>query len=367
MDMKLKKITSHQRGVVFIHLLVICIVFFLPDMMSNYARPRRNPNWALLGYAKAAIMVMIFYANYLYIIRHTLFGRRRNGVAMFVVANVVMILLALVAGHLLMDFFGLEMKGKRHADLPLKMRILRDASFYLRDTVMMVLTIAFSVALRFTSRLTEMEKKHDQLLAMQRADELNNLRHQLNPHFLFNTLNTIYSLIDISPAAAQDAVHRLSKLLRYMLYENPAKVRLSQEIDFVRNYISLMEERLGPGVVDAEFETDGMDPEVAPLIFITTVENALKYGNTGQPGDKIEIRIGCDSKGVVECRTRNRFIAKTSDNSRASGIGLSNLRRRLTLIYGDAASLEVAVSGDVFTSVITIDTSASSEDTHIDK
>lgn len=366
MDMKLKKITSHQRGVVFIHLLVICIVFFLPDMMSNYARPRRNPNWAMLGYFKAALMVVVFYANYLYIIRHTLFTRRRNGVAMFVAVNVALIGLTIVAGHLMFGVLDLG-KGKHGHELPLKIRLIRDASFYLRDLIMMVLTIAFSVALRFTSRLTEMEKKHDQLLAMQRADELNNLRHQLNPHFLFNTLNTIYSLVDISPAAAQDAVHRLSKLLRYMLYENPAKVRLSQEIDFVCNYISLMEERLGPGVVDAEFETDGMDPEVAPLIFITTVENALKYGNTGQTGDKIEIRIGCDSKGVVECRTRNRFIAKPSDNSRASGIGLSNLRRRLTLIYGDAASLEVAVSGDVFTSVITIDTSASSEDTHIDK
>lgn len=351
----LNKITSHQRGVVFIHLLVICIVFFLPDMMSNYAKPRRNPNWALLGYFKAALLVVLFYANYLFVIRHTLFARRKNGLAMFVLVNVVLIGLALVSGHLMAAALELSI-GKRHSEMPLKLRLIRDASFYLRDTVMMVLTIAFSVALRFTSRLTEIEKKHDQLLAMQRADELNNLRHQLNPHFLFNTLNTIYSLIDISPSSAQDAVHRLSKLLRYMLYENPSRVKLSQEIDFIRSYISLMEERLGPDVVETEIKTDGNDPEVAPLLFITTVENALKYGNTGHRGDRIEISIGCDDAGVVTCRTRNRFVAREKGDNRSSGIGLSNLRRRLTLIYGGAASLEVSVSGDTFTSLITIDT-----------
>lgn len=363
MDMKLKKITSHQRGVVFIHLLVICIVFFLPDMMSNYARPRRNPNWAMLGYFKAALMVLVFYANYLYIIRHTLFTRRRNGVAMFVAVNVALIGVTIVAGHLMFGALDLG-KGKHDRDLPLKIRLIRDASFYLRDLIMMVLTIAFSVALRFTSRLTEMEKKHEQLLAMQRADELNNLRHQLNPHFLFNTLNTIYSLIDISPASAQDAVHRLSKLLRYMLYENPSKVRLSQEIDFIRNYISLMEERLGPDVVEATFDTGVNDPEVAPLMFVTTVENAMKFGNTGHR-DKIEIAVSCDANGVVKCRTTNRFVATPVDNARSSGIGLSNLRRRLTLIYGDAASLEVSVTNDVFTSVITIDTSGESQESRI--
>lgn len=354
MKLNLDKITSHQRGTVFIHLLVICIVFFLPDMMSNYARPRRNPNWAMMGYFKAALMVVVFYANYLYIIRHTLFTRRRNGVAMFVAVNVALIGLTLVAGHFMSGMLDLG-KGKHYHELPLKLRLIRDASFYLRDSIMMVLTIAFSVALRFTSRLTEMEKKHEQLLAMQRADELNNLRHQLNPHFLFNTLNTIYSLIDISPASAQDAVHRLSKLLRYMLYENPSRVKLSQEIDFIRNYISLMEERLGPDVVEAEFDTES-DPEVAPLLFITTVENALKFGNTGHRGDKIDICISCDSSGVVSCRTRNRFVATPVEDRRSSGIGLTNLRRRLTLIYGDAASLEVSVSDDIFISVIKIDT-----------
>ena len=101
--------------------------------------------------------------------------------------------------------------------------------------------------------------------------ELKNLRNQLNPHFLFNTLNNIYSLIAISGDKAQKAVHQLSQMLRYILYENEGNfVSLDDELKFIKNYISLMQLRLPPSVkLSVKIsESDSSGLEIAPLLFI---------------------------------------------------------------------------------------------------
>ena len=110
--------------------------------------------------------------------------------------------------------------------------------------------------------------------------ELKSLKNQLNPHFLFNTLNNIYSLIAFNPETAQHAVHDLSRLLRYILYENNQnRVPLAKEIEFIDNYIALMKIRLPQEViVETEIYAE-RNVEIAPLLFITLVENAFKHGN----------------------------------------------------------------------------------------
>ena len=109
---------------------------------------------------------------------------------------------------------------------------------------MLTLTLALAVALRLSVKWKDLQQQRRELISNQRAVELDNLKSQLNPHFLFNTLNTIYVLIAVAPDKAQGAVHRLSGLLRYMLYEDTANVMLSQEADFIENYVSLMRLRL---------------------------------------------------------------------------------------------------------------------------
>ena len=340
-------------GRVFTHLTVILLIFVLPELLFRASRSHGHGGgdgmWTFFNYLKTAIFIGIFYLNYFVLIDRYLTGPKRS-VWKYIGVN-LLIAIALTAAVYGLQHWLLWDHGPRKGDG--MERLLRTSSFFIRDLGMMLLTIGLSAALRFGEQWVSLEERHDKMLASQRVEELNSLKSQLNPHFLFNTLNTIYALIEISPQGAQEAVHQLSTLLRHVLYENPAKVSLHSEVDFVRSYISLMEMRLGEGAVEAKFDT-ASDPDIAPLLFITLIENAFKHGNTGRKDHKIRISIDSDSKGTVRCRTENHFSAPAAGKG---GIGISNLRRRLQLLYSGAASLETRAEGDIFTATLTIHTS----------
>ena len=343
----------------FTHLIVIVILFVLPELIMNYSRPNRSAPFTYAMYFKAVVYVTVFYTNYSLIIGHTLLHPRRRRVWAFVGWNILVVMASLIimniGWRLIFDQYGPD-SGHAHDHsawdwLSSRREMLRMASFLIRDAVMVILTIALSVALKLSESWSDIERRHSSMLAAKRSDELHSLKSQLNPHFLFNTLNTIYALIAVEPEKAQQAVHRLSKLLRYVLYENPSTVSLRSEIDFARNYISLMETRMAPGAVKTYF-SDGpeADTDVAPLLFITLIENAFKHGDTRTAPIVIEIKA--DADGNIICRTRNKFIPKHTDAP--GGIGMANLRRRLHLLYGDRASLVAAADGDTYTTTLTI-------------
>lgn len=126
-----------------------------------------------------------------------------------------------------------------HADL------LRRVSFLMRDVVMVILTVALSVAMKLSDYWVKLNRQRQEMEMVQHKEELESLKKQLNPHFLFNTLNSIYALIAISPDKAQQAVHELSQLLRYVLYENSPTVPIQDELTFIDNYVKLMKLRIG--------------------------------------------------------------------------------------------------------------------------
>ncbi len=347
------------RMKMFTHLIVIVILFVLPEVIMNYSRPNRPTPFAYAMYFKAVVYVAVFYIDYSLIIGRTLLRQRGRRVWAFAGWNILVVLASLIimniGWRLIFEQYGTD-SGAHHGQsawdwLSSRREMLRMASHLIRDAVMVILTIALSVALKLSESWSDIERRHSSMLAAKRSDELHSLRSQLNPHFLFNTLNTIYALIAVEPEKAQQAVHRLSKLLRYVLYENPSTVSLRSEIDFARNYISLMETRMAPGAVKTNF-SDGSeaDTDVAPLLFIALIENAFKHGDTRTA--PIEIEIKATPGGTVICRTRNKFIP--TDKDTPGGIGLSNLRRRLLLLYGDSARLDTRVEDDTYTATLTI-------------
>ncbi len=345
----------HSRVKFFTHLIVISMLFILPEVIMNYSMPRRHAELMWGVYFKAFLYMIVFYTNYYLIIPRTIEPPKRQILA-FVSWNVLLVLATVIVNYIgwYVMFPEHRMFHKMFSPAPLSRMLMVITSFMLRDIVMFVLTIALSVAMKLSEGWDYIEKHKQQLEASQRAEELDNLKSQLNPHFLFNTLNTIYALIAVSPAEAQDAVHRLSKLLRYVLYENPAMVKLSAEIDFARNYIALMENRLPAGSVETEFAPEAeSDVDVPPLLFIVLIENAFKHGNAARGTEPVRISITRGNDGSVVCRTRNRFVPGKSE-AEEGGIGLSNLRRRLHLIYGDAASLYTKADGDIYTATLTI-------------
>ena len=340
------------------HLIVISMLFLLPEFIMSYAlsssaRPgSEGIHWHM--YAKSLVYILVFYIDYYYVIGNTLTPKVR--LWRFLGYNLLLLVCALGISYLVWYYFAYLPRIAESATRPIrnpeKFRLMFVSSM-LRAAVMVILTVALAVALRLSDHWSALERRRRDMASEQRETELRNLKSQLNPHFLFNTLNSIYALIEISPAEAQTAVHELSQMLRYMLYESPSHVTLAQETSFIRNYISLMELRLSPGTVVTNIDIDTMaDTAISPLLFITLVENAFKHGNTGDSNDKISIDIDARD-GVITCRTHNRFDSHTVVD-RQGGIGIANLRRRLLLIYGDRATLKTTVEGDHYTAVLEI-------------
>ena len=177
--------------------------------------------------------------------------------------------------------------------------------------------------------------------------ELAWLKNQINPHFLFNTLNNISSLTQIDADAAQDAIAQLSDLLRYAMYEtNKQMVPLSGEIEFMRNYIGLMQLRCNEKtVVNTQFSIENTQQEVAPLLFISLVENAFKHGISPTEPSFIHITIEAD-KDCITCRIENSYHPKTAADHSGHGIGLQQVQRRLALSYPNRYSWERGVAAD---------------------
>lgn len=191
--------------------------------------------------------------------------------------------------------------------------------------------------------------------------ELKNLKNQLNPHFLLNTLNNIYALIAFNSDKAQEAVQELSKLLRHVLYDNQQTfVPLEKELDFIRNYVALMRIRLPQQVeVSVNLEADsGGALQIAPLIFISLIENAFKHGISPTADSFISISIFGHTDGTVRCEILNSNHPKSGQDKSGSGVGLEQVSKRLELIYpGHYEWIKgISENGQVYSSILTIQT-----------
>ena len=171
--------------------------------------------------------------------------------------------------------------------------------------------------------------------------ELTWLKHQLNPHFLFNTLNNISSLTQIDPDKAQESIGELSDTLRYALYDTDTdKVPLAGEVAFMNNYIHLMQLRCNELTeVTTDWDLPAGDVKIAPLLFISPIENAFKHGVNARMKSFVHVVLRPDGRDL-EFRCENSLFEKTGEDHIGSGIGMENLKRRLELIYPDAYSYE---------------------------
>jgi len=187
--------------------------------------------------------------------------------------------------------------------------------------------------------------------------ELKLLKSQIHPHFLFNTLNNIYSLALQKSDQAPDAVLKLSELLDYLIYHVESKnVDLKKEIDLIRNYIELENLRYGDRLtVDFQVKGDLENIRIAPLLLLPLVENSFKHGISKSGGDqRLTIKLELAGKNV-EFYIENTVPEQIKKES-GSGMGLSNLQKRLALQYKDKHSLEIHEDGKKFMALLKIET-----------
>jgi hypothetical protein len=208
--------------------------------------------------------------------------------------------------------------------------------------------IVISAALWSAQAALRRERENRQLREEMRAAEVAFLKTQINPHFLYNTLNMLYSMAYPVAKPVAKAILKLSELMRYMLHNSPdGQVDLTQEIEYLHNYLDLYRLRF-PDSFFVEFTVTGEPAgrRVAPLVLIPFVENAIKHGVLDDPSAPVHIRLNIEGE-QVRFEVENQ---RSDDNKDATtGIGLSNLRRRLELLYPERHALNVGAVGEQFT------------------
>lgn len=214
-----------------------------------------------------------------------------------------------------------------------------------------LLISGFAVGLGLVEKLKQNEKKQKEMEKEKLHSELAFLKNQVSPHFFFNTLNNIYSLIGIDGPTAQDSVLKLSKMMRYLLYESEqGETLMSHEINFMNNYIDLMKLRLSPKVqLQIDFPKEFSDFSFPPLLFIPFIENAFKHGVSHREASFIHLRMEIDDKQINFFSENSIGTSpQTGDVQQHSGIGLENVKKRLGLLFPGTNELKIDQGEAIF-------------------
>lgn len=331
---------SMKRIGSIIHIVAWGILFGIPFFFTG----RESDSVTIESYTRFVLVplsfMFVFYVNYFVLVQRYLFSKQTLS---FILTNVVLIVLTMIIVHIIIQQIPDYVHEYRPHREPRNV-----VGFFLGNAMLYILVSALSVAIRMTDRWYKTESVRKELERSRTEAELQNLKSQLNPHFLFNTLNNIYSLIVFSPERAQDAVHDLSRLLRYVLYDSSnSQVPLEKELDFICNYVELMRIRLPENVkltTDIRRES-ASGVFIAPLLFISLIENAFKHGVSNNKPSFINLLIMIEG-GKLVCRIENSYFPKERKDKSGSGIGLVNLKKRLALLYPENYSFTSEQRGD---------------------
>ena len=279
------------------------------------------------------VVMVVFYLNYL-VLAPKLFVAGKHRYDLLI--NVVLLISLGTLVHYWMDFVnGMFVPGYRDQDT------VGTLSYIARDVLNLAIFAAGATALALARRWVTADQKLKEMEAARAQAELRNLRNQINPHFLLNTLNNIYALTAFDTAKAQEAIQVLSKMMRHILYDyQKPMIPLKAEIDFLENYVKLMRIRL-PQSVEVTF--NAVQPtgtvEVAPMILISLVENAFKHGTSPTEKSFVHINISTNGQQLI-CDIQNSNNPKTASDHSGHGIGLQQVERRLQLAYPDRYTWE---------------------------
>ncbi len=232
-------------------------------------------------------------------------------------------------------------------------RMLQLRLYFIDNTYYFTYYCTFGMVFFFLQLSTYHQERQNELLLQNRSAELSFLRSQINPHFLFNSLNNVYTLVYQNSANALPSISKLSELLRYMLYEKAELVSLVKEVQYLLNYIDLQLMRYNFEVAKQIniHITPNSGLLIAPLTLIPFVENAFKHGDLKDAEQPLLINISVEND-----RLNFTVVNKKSNFNKdeTGGIGLDNVKKRLMLIYEDKHKLNIEETADLFTVVLCI-------------
>jgi len=317
-------ITNKNAITILMHLGFWCLVFLWPllslDSFSN-SQYIINRNWL-----STSSLLVVFYINYIALVDHYFFNNKKK---QFYLINLLLVtgVFFLIQYFLNFNTFNPTLNGLRMREVPSGAM----SSFQL--ILPMILSVGMCAGLKINGKWNKDQMLLKDVKQNQLDTEIKYLRYQIQPHFLFNTLNNVYSLIDSSPNIAKVSIHSLSKMMRYLLHESITnKVPLAKEIEFLDRYIDLMQLRVSSNLnLEKNFPVINQPIQVAPLLFISFIENAFKHGIDALQPSYIKVSMTVHHDEINYIVTNSSFPQK--DKITDSGIGLENLKKRLELLY----------------------------------
>lgn len=359
--MKSDAMIRKRKGLpVLLHLTGWIILFILPQLLisGGVFSDERTTKIVIFN---TLVFMILFYANYLWLVPRL--AQKKKWLPFLFLATALIVALGYASGKFYENLF---------TPPPEVMERIREAeqapprddhgrrrgggmalyNFFITS----FLVSGFAVGIRYAESAIRKEEEIKELEREKLNSELALLKNQVSPHFFFNTLNNIYSLITINQDDAREAVLSLSKMMRYMLYESEqGNTRLSREIEFMKGYIDLMKLRLSDRVrLAVSFPEKYEDQDLPPLLFIPFIENAFKHGVSSVESSFVDIALGVED-GMITFLATNSISRRESDGPQVdSGIGLDNVRKRLALLYPGRHDLRIDHQEKIFTVQLTV-------------
>lgn len=358
----MKKFFTGNKIKIFLHLLAWTILLGIPLYFINRWQVGKDFIW--LYYINTIISGIIFYTNYLILVPKFFFDNRRYR---YYLSVILLLAFLYIVSDSTNELIFKHIPGRNNIekiDNPEEVNRLQrpqkpDAHLgrppfremhLFNYAFTSLFLVFFSMGMRVLERHSQTEKLQKELEKEKLNSELAFLKNQISPHFFFNTLNNIYSLISINAEDSQKAVLRLSKLMRYLLYDSEhGNTKLSNEIDFMNNYIDLMKLRMSSKIsLTVSFPQKSENMNIPPLIFIPFIENAFKHGISYREKSFIEISMTTEKESIL-FRCVNSIV-KTREEHEAghSGIGLENVTKRLNLLFPGKHELKINKSETEF-------------------
>ena len=328
--------------IILLHIAFWSLLFSLPYLLNSHEAshppPEKTTHTKDLGnyfsLAMNACWIAYFYFNAFFIIPRFIDFRRYWQFALVqVVLLQCMVLIVSLLQKLFFDEFHFNQRG------------------YLFSFFIYLFMFALSTAYQLISERIKADKLEQEKLNENLKTELSLLRSQVSPHFMFNVLNNMVALARKQSELLEPSLIKLSSLMRYMLYEaDEDKVSLEREIEYLQSYIDLQQQRFGKKVaVNVALDLLHPDYQIEPMLLIPFVENAFKHGTGQIEGATIDIQLKAENN-ILQFTVRNKYNPNTEEiKDHSSGIGLTNVKRRLNLLYGKQHSLLISEKDNWFT------------------
>jgi two-component system, LytTR family, sensor kinase len=367
--MKFLKLSGRKLHVA-LHIIIWIALFIIPTYLL-FLDSGDDSSFLLRAYEQTALYILIFYLNYLWLAPRFFFRQKR--LLFFLLSILILASATVIAQVIILTKFDekhkhevfkmpppdarFQMMPPVHS-MPSEMKMPKPSKNWPMYNFMItgLLISGFALGLKFSDKLIQNEKERKESEKEKLNSELAFLKNQINPHFFFNTLNNIYSLVQLNLDDGQKAILQLSKLMRYLLYETDQDVKpLSHEIDFMKNYIELMKLRLSEKVaLSVNFPDEFDDIDIPPLLFLPFIENAFKHGISYRKPSFINILMQVDGQRLhFEC-TNSIGIRGEELFKPGSGIGLENVKKRLVLLFPGKHGIDIQSTNETFKVILNI-------------